>query len=651
MQRVLLSAIIALAVAGTALAAPAPKPAASAPATEAALESFVDGVVLDAMGAEHIAGVAVTVVQGDRTILAKGYGLADVKTGRAVDPAQTLFRIGSLSKTFTWIALLNEVERGQVRLDAPVNDYLPDALKIPDQGFKTPIRVIDLMSHSAGFEDTGIGHMFVDTGAKVTALETYLATHRPRRVREPGKVSTYSNYGAALAGYIAARSRGLDFPTLIDQEITGPLGMAGTTFREPYPARRDLAAPMSAALAARVATGYSWTGGAYRPRRFEYIGQIQPAGSASATAADMATYMRMQLAGGVDGGKVIYGPSTAAALRSPIFERPGGNGWAHGYIVSTLPGGQKAYGHAGATGFFLSNMVLVPELDLGIFVTTNTDTGRPLTARLPELVAGRVAGKAPVFKPGDPALIKQARLYSGAYVSTRRAYAGLEKFVSMLAAAGGSVSVTPGGYLITRAGPASQAWIPDGAPGRFVSATGEQRIRFDIEGGRAVGFTPSNGMSYMERAGLFQSAQLFQLLGGLTLIAALASIFGAFTRRGRDIRPTQAQSVSSLVGIVVSVLWLVAVIGFALWGASAGDRERLVYNFPGLPLTVASSAALIATVLSAALLIALPLTWKRAPTGQGGWSLGRKIRHAMAVVLFLGFGALVGVWGGLIPWQ
>lgn len=622
---------------------------AQGPAQAADLQAFVDGVVQDALAADHIAGATVAIVRGDQVLLLKGYGSADIKSRTPVDPERTLFRIGSLSKTFAWIALMREVEKGRVDLDAPVNTYLPDDLKIPDDGFTRPIRVRDLMSHTAGFEDIGLGHMLTGTGAKVTSLEAYLRDHRPRRVREPGVTPAYSNYGAALGGYIAARLAGVDFPTLAEREILSPLGMADTTFREPYPAAAGLAAPMAPNLAGRVSTAYSWTGGAFAPHGFEYVSRVGPAGSGSTTARDMATYMQMLLSQGSLGGATIFGPDTARAFRTPLLNTPLSNGWAHGFMISALPGGQKGYGHPGATGFFLSNMVLEPTSGVGVFIATNTDTGRALTTRLPEMIIQRLQGGTPAMKPGDPATAKQRAALSGYYLTTRRAYEGLEKFVSLLASAGGTVSVTPGGYLITRTGPVVQSWVPDGEPGRFVNAAGDQRITFQYgPDGRASGYRPSNGMSQMERASLIQTPTVLQALAGLTLVAGIAAWVGQFTRR-RGLKPTAAQRAASLGVLMVSGVWAAAFIGVILWAVSAGQREALVYGFPGPFLKGASIAALIAAVGSALLLLSAPLTW-RGGGSEEAWTLGRKIRHSLTVAIFTAFGAVLAAWGALTPW-
>ncbi|MCR5879007.1 serine hydrolase [Phenylobacterium sp. J367] len=353
------------------------------PAAE--LEAFVDGVVRDAMAREHIAGVTVSVVQNGQVVLKKGYGFADLDPRRPVDPDRTLFRVGSISKTFTWIALMKEVEAGRIRLDAPVNLYLPEKVRIRDQGYQRDVQVQNLMDHSPGFEDRALGHLFENNPDRVRPLDLYLRQERPRRVAAPGVVSNYSNYGAGLAGQAVSYVTGKPFETLVEDEIFRPLGMGRTTFREPMPAKRGLPAPMPAALAADVSDGYRWSAGGYDRKAFEYVGHIAPAGSASSTAGDMARYMIALLGDGQLNGVAIYGPRAAKAFRQPLRPTPPGiNGWAHGFMIYDLPGGYKGYGHGGDTLFFHSNMVTIPALNLGIFISTNTETGTSLAGRFPD---------------------------------------------------------------------------------------------------------------------------------------------------------------------------------------------------------------------------------------------------------------------------
>jgi hypothetical protein len=439
----------------------------------------------------------------------------------------------------------------------------------------------------------------------------------------------------------------------MEREVFGPLGMKDTTFREPYGARPGLPQPMSPDLARRVSSGFTWTGAAFRPEGFEYITQAAPAGSISTTAADMARYMAMQLNGGELDGVRIYGPATAAAFRTPLLSTPEGvNGWAHGYQVLRMPGGRLAYGHGGATSSFFTNMVLIPALDLGVFVTSNTSTGRVLDERFPKLIVERFYGGDPVLlRPGAPKLAEQARVYQGPYVSTRRAYHGLEEFVSLLGGAG-SVSVSPQGYLITEGGGPTQAWAPTGRPGQFVSARGSELLTFNLDGaGRARSYDAPSGTLRMERAGALLNPQLFLLSAGLTLTVAFATWVGALNRIGRNTSPTPAQAGASIIALGVSALWLASAAVFAVWSAGANDSVRMVYRWPGPLLPTASALALAASVGCVVLLLSAPLTWRGPSEGEGGWSRWRMARHLGLALAFTSLAVLLAARGALTPWS
>jgi CubicO group peptidase (beta-lactamase class C family) len=206
----------------------------------AELEAFVDGLVHQAMDAEHIAGASVSVVQSGRIVLEKGYGFADVALSRRIDPHTTMFRIGSITKTFTWIAVMNAIAAGRMSLDDPLNTHLPPHLQVPDEGFAEPIRIRHLMTHAPGFDDLMLGHVFETAARNVRPLAVYLQEERPRRVREPGRVSSYSNYGVAPAGAALEQITGREWQQIVEDTIVTPLGMRYTSAREPYPARREL---------------------------------------------------------------------------------------------------------------------------------------------------------------------------------------------------------------------------------------------------------------------------------------------------------------------------------------------------------------------------------------------------------------------------
>jgi CubicO group peptidase (beta-lactamase class C family) len=638
-------------------AASAPPPVATAPQAVVGpplaipdLEAFVDGVVADGMASDHIAGVSVAVVQNGQVILKKGYGVASLSPLRRVDPDRTLFRLASISKTFTWIALMKEVEAGHMRLDGPINLYLPEALQVRDQGFKQQVRVRDLMTHTSGFEDRTLGQLFEEDFARERPLAVYLRQERPRRVREPGVATAYSNYGVALAGAAVSNVTGKPFETLVEDEIIHPLGLGHTTFREPHPFRADLPAPLTGAMAGDFATGYRWNEGGFDARPPEFIGHIAPAAALSSTAGDMSRYMLLLLGGGTLDGVTIYNAATAHAFATPLQTViPGAPVWNAGFRQVQLPGGVTGFGHNGTSVSFRSNLVIVPSLGLGVFITSNTETGGPLAKRLPEAIVQRFF-VAPATPPApSPGLYDQRKLYEGEYLTTRRAYARIEGFVDLFRATT-RVSVTQDGYLTTESNHLVRRWVPVGAPdaGRFQSADSPDRLAFELIDGRATRFIGGTGAETFERTGLLYSMGLLETLTILTAIVAVVGLVGLAMRSRREFRQSQTQARATLMQTTQSVLFLLAMGCFTIWGLGTSDTAKLLYNWPGGWILTASALGLVAFILALVTLILLPFIW-RGGRRVDSWTAGRKLRFTFTTLVFVAFGALLGLWGAIIP--
>ncbi|MDB5443877.1 MAG: beta-lactamase class [Phenylobacterium sp.] len=645
----------------TPAALPAPVPSGARlgpgqPLPPLELGSFVDGLVKDAMQRDHIAGVTVSVVQNGQVVLKKGYGFASLTPARPVDPDRTLFRVGSISKTFTWIAVMKEVEAGRIRLDQPVNLYLPPRLRVPDQGFATPIRVINLMDHSPGFEDRLLGQLFEENFEHVRPLELYLRQERPKRVRGPGLASSYSNYGAALAGEAAAWTAGKPYERLIEDEILGPARLAHTTFREPHPVKAGLPPPMPAALAADISDPFRWSGTGFQRRNYEFIEQIAPAAAASSTAGDMARYMLLQLGNGTLDGVTIYGPAAAQAFRTPIRPAPPGiNGWARGLVVWTLPGGHLGYGHDGSTLSFYSSMVVVPDLNLGLFISTNTESGAGLSARFAPAVIRQFYAKPQVFpRPGSPELAQSgAAIFSGDYIGTRRAYAGLEGFVMRVARAQAKVGVSADGHLILSDFGGASTYVPDGPieNGRFIAPDDDSRLVFLMKDGRATGFLPGNNALLYERATAWEKPSTLGWLGALTVLAAIATLVGLTVRNRRDLRQSAAQSRASMMQNIQAGLWLMALALFGLFVSKAtADLAWLMYHWPGVLIILASTCAAVASALTLVTAISLPAVWSGGRRVDS-WSYLRKASFTVTVLIYAAFAVTLGSRGALIPWS
>jgi CubicO group peptidase (beta-lactamase class C family) len=639
-----------------AVPAASPRPGArlapGTPIPPAELEAFVDGVVRDAMRADHIAGASVSIVQNGQLALKKGYGFARLNPAQPVDPDRTLFRLGPVSHVFTWMVVMKEVEAGHIRPGTPVNLYLPEKLQVKDQGFKRPIYIADLMSHATGFENRVLGHLFEDDPDRVRPLAVYLRQERPRRVREAGTLSSPSDYDTALGGEAASYVVNKPFEQLVETEITGPLGLAHTTFREPYPHRDDLPAPMPAGLAADVSQGFHWADGVFQPRRFEYASQISPAEAASSTASDMARCMLLILGGGQLDGTTVYAPATAAGFRNPPRAGdPAVNGWADGFRTLRLPGDFDSQGQGGATLSFASNLVIVPELGLGVFVAVNTESGARLAASLPAAIVARFyAPQITTPLAGQAALADRAGAYVGDYLPTRRSFGGLEKFVDQLS---GWIHVrtTDDGLLVV-SGPQirSRAYGALAEPDRFREVDGVGVLSFQMNDGRAWRVLASAGEGAFERAGLLDRVSVLAWLAALTVIASLTTLIALFTRDRRDFRQTSTQRRADLLQTTIAVLWLTAAATFGLWTRGANDAAKLMYGWPGPALMLSSACALVAAILTLICIVIGPAVW-RGGRRVDSWTGGRKLAYTLSTTIFTAFSVVLFLWGALQPWS
>lgn len=317
--------------------------------------AFFDGLIPQQLARNDIAGVVVIVVKDGKTVFAKGYGYADVAKKTPVSPDGTLFRTGSTGKLFTWTAVMQLVEQGKLDLDHDVNDYLD--FKLPAT-FPQPITLRNLMTHTAGFEET-IEDLFYPDAAHIRPLGEYLRTHTPARIFPPGTTPAYSNYGAALAGYIVQRASGEPYEAYIENHIFKPLGMAHSTFRQPLPA----------ALQPLMSRGY--TVASSPPRPFELIAPV-PAGAAANSAADIGRFMLAQLQEGQLDGAQILRAATVQQMQSRQFVNiPDMNAMALGFYEESR-NGHRIIGHGGDTLYFHGDLHLIPDSGLGFYICYNS---------------------------------------------------------------------------------------------------------------------------------------------------------------------------------------------------------------------------------------------------------------------------------------
>jgi CubicO group peptidase (beta-lactamase class C family) len=331
--------------------------------SEAEMIAFFDDLMPKLMEKNHVPGAAVSFVKDGKLILAKGYGYANLSTKKPVNAGETLFRIASISKLFTWIAVMQQVEEGRIDLDADVNKYLTK-FKIPDTYPGRPVTMRHLMTHTAGFDDHIEPRLYSKDPTDLEPFWIFMKRTWPPRIRPPGEVSVYSNYGTCLASLIVQEVSGMTFEDYIETRIFRPLGMNRTTIDQPLPD----------SLVSDMSVGYVYGKNGYLPQEFELI-RLPPAGAVSTTAVDMANFMIAQLQLGKYENKRILGEATAREMQSPQFSpAPGVSSLCLG-IYETPLHGLRIIGHAGDTVFFHSNLLIIPKERIGLFVTGNSPGG------------------------------------------------------------------------------------------------------------------------------------------------------------------------------------------------------------------------------------------------------------------------------------
>jgi CubicO group peptidase (beta-lactamase class C family) len=590
-------------------AAPAPDGAATADHAEppsanvrheltaADAEAWLDGLLPHGLKSGDIAGAVVSIAKDGKVLFQSGYGYADVEKKRPMDPERVMTRIGSTSKLFTWTAVMQLVEQGKLDLNRNVDDYLD--FKVSPKG-QRPITLLDLMNHRGGFEE-GLKDVLSMDPHTFQSTETYLKKHPRPLLFAPGTVPAYSNYGAALAGYIVQRVSGEPFERYVENHIFLPLGMQHSTFTQPLP-KRFL--PM-------MSQGYRTA--STPPQPYELV-VTAPAGSVASTAADMARFMLAQLQDGRLGDYEMLDRPTAELMQSPSETAPPGFGtMAHGFFHE-IRNGRPVIGHGGDTIFFHTEFELLPQEGVGIFYSFNS-RGRDnavygLRKELLDQFIDRYFPQAtPPSEPKAlPSAAGDASKIAGRYRSSRRVEHGFMSVFYLLQQA--VIRVGPDGTVVTpKSLEPGEARLIEVAPDvwREIGGTRELALR-EINGVKTV-LDSEDPSSVLQAVPAYQAAPLnLTVLGGSLLVLALSVALwpvGYFVRRHyrralpyppEASRPRIVLRVAALYGVLWLVGWVLAVL--PLLGAqydfysSAHDPLIRTLQLAGVLLLAVAAGAL-----------------------------------------------------------
>ncbi|MDM7956510.1 serine hydrolase [Blastomonas sp.] len=601
--------------------------ASASPLNKADVEAWLDGFLPYALEKGKIPGAVVVVVSGDGVVLQKGYGYSDVAKRTPVSPETTLFRPGSVSKLFTWTAVMQQVEAGKLDLDRDVNAYL-DFKIAPYDG--KPITLRHIMTHTAGFEES-VRHLISSNPDAAMTLKQQMPLALPERVFAPGTTPAYSNYATALAGYIVERVSGQTFDDYIDTNIFTPLGMMNSSFRQPLPAR----------LQPLMSKGYPDV--TQKPEPFEIVIPA-PAGSLSASGADMGKFMIAHL----NQGGVLLKPETTRMMhdfRAPSMANL--NTMALGFYEQWV-NGQRAIAHGGDTVWFHSYLWLFPQADIGLYISMNSAGTEGAAGGIRSALFHKFADR---YLPGDEPMGRvdaetardHAALVAGTYVSSRGSFTnflsllGLLGPTSIVATEDGSISLPSLDGLSA----AARDWV-EVEPFVWRDRNSGERLVAEVKDGKVVRVSMDAISPFMMltpapasvSTDWINPAMTFALV--IVLLTALAWPVRALVRRnfaaampfeGRARTAYRLSRVFAWLVIAAVVGWMALILTFSAdIGAIGGPLDWLIHLLRiltplasfGLLLTAGWYGWLVwtgkrrwTTKLGAVLLVlaALPLVW------------------------------------------
>lgn len=521
------------------------------------LESVVDDLVEVEMTNAQIPGVVVAIVQDGQVRLEKGYGWADVAAQIPVSPEDSIFQAGSVSKLFTWTAVMQLTEQGKLDLDADVNQYLDEALQIAP-AFDQPVTLADLMHHSAGFEDRMTG-IYMRDAAALGTLSGFLASNQPERVRPPGEIISYSNYGTALAAYIVQRVSGQPFDQYVADHIFQPLEMNTASFQQ----------PVAAAMSGKLVTGYGLGNDGLAAQPVTYTRQVG-AGGLTATARDMSHFMLAYLGDGRYNAAQMLEPSTVGLMMNRRFTH-------HPQLAGNVSGfwetaDRQVLYHTGDTLSFSSMLALLPEENMGVFIAYNRVTDAPRWHILNDILAQCLdAGMHP--QAVSAFTHSSGESFTGVYRSVRIDTTTPAKLLAF------------GWETTVRAASGSQLEI-DGkqyqpiAPDLFQQVDGPERVavRLDEQGDATHLFFDSVPTMAFEKLRWWETStvQIAALTGPLLIF--LATLVGWGVRRSRNKQPSMGAAHWIAAGMS-----LVGIVTAGLAGAAMMGAADIVF---GMPLTL-----------------------------------------------------------------
>jgi CubicO group peptidase (beta-lactamase class C family) len=587
--------------------------------------TFLDGLLPMQLEREDIAGAVVVIVKDGTVLYSGGYGYSDVAKKKPVSVENTLFRPGSISKLFTWTSVMQLLEQRKVDLDRDVSTYID--FQIPAT-YSKPITLRNIMTHTPGFEETG-KDLFVNNARDVTPLGVYLKNHIPDRIFPPGSVPAYSNYATALAGYVVQRVSGKPFDKYVEDSIFKPLGMTHSTFEQPLPEK----------IRSLMSNGYKL--GSDDPKSFEFANPY-PAGSLSATGSDMARFMIAHLQDGGYEDRQILRPETARLMHArQLTWDEAQPGMALGFYEESSHG-LRIIGHGGDTIYFHSDLHLIPEKNIGFFISYNSAGKGEISGRTAvwQKLLDRYFPYVPPAATTVSTAAQDAKNVSGLYLISRRTQSDILHLLWRLQEM--AVSARKDGTIEI-----DQLKDFNGKPKRWREV--KPFIFREINGADLVVFKPRPDNSSLrlitrfpvfvfDKVSWYENSRFLLALAGFSLSVLLLTLIlwpiASFIRRHYRKRLDLSSNERRLRWAVriICAVDLIFITGFLVFLMQA-DKNIAIFSFRADPwlhlLQVVGAIGCLGTFLA---IYSAYFSWSNP--GHGKW---RKIQHTVVALACIGF--------------
>ena len=315
---------------------------------------------------KNLNAISIAIIKKDDFFWSEGFGFIDEEKKIKADE-NTIYRVGSVSKLFTDIAIMKKRESGDIDIDSPIQFYLPKFN--PENKFNNePITLRQLMSHRAGIlREPAYGNYFADN--ETSLKKTVESVKKSSLVHPPGTITKYSNAGIAVVGYTLEKVFQKPYVEFMQDDILKPLGMNASSF--------EFKDSMASNLA--EATMWSYDGRNFKAPRFE-LGMI-PAGSLYSSVTDLTKFLNMILSDGCLNGKRFVNPSTLKEMFTPQFTDFAESGYGIGFRVSKH-NGYKMISHGGAIYGYSTQLSALPEPKIGVVVASSVDISNSITRKI-----------------------------------------------------------------------------------------------------------------------------------------------------------------------------------------------------------------------------------------------------------------------------